>query len=113
MLVELSPEEIELLCSALESAEYWEHKDVLTPDSGYIMDPTPEELEFEDVAEAWEEVQAMRALAERLAELQKGNYDEYPDDTTRKNGPIVTGEPCPWCGALVTGDPVEHTRSHD
>jgi hypothetical protein len=37
--------------------------------------------------------------------------NEYPDDTARRNGPIVIGQPCPWCGAMVTD--ADHVRSHD
>lgn len=69
--IDLSPEEIGILRSALDSAEYWEHRDQLPHDSGYILDPEPEDLEAEEAREAWEEVLAIRALDERLALLEK------------------------------------------
>lgn len=37
--------------------------------------------------------------------------EEYPDDTVRRNGPMIIGQPCPWCGMTVTGP--DHDRSHD
>ena len=36
---------------------------------------------------------------------------EYPDRTIRQNGPIVIGQRCPWCGAMVTD--ADHTKGHD
>ena len=36
---------------------------------------------------------------------------EIPDDTVRRNGPIVIGQRCPWCGDMVTGP--DHSMSHD
>ena len=68
--IELSPEEIELLRSALDSAMYWEHKDDLPVNSGYVLDPEPGSEE--EKSEAWQEVLAMRALDDRLWLLQKG-----------------------------------------
>jgi hypothetical protein len=71
MNIDLNPAEIALLRSALDSAEYWEHRDQLPHDSGYITDPEPEDLEDEEAREAWDEVQALRALDARLYELER------------------------------------------
>ena len=69
--IELSPEEIAILRSALDSAEYWEHKDALPHNSGYILDPEDYEIEGLKESEAWAEVLAIRALDTRLMELEK------------------------------------------
>ena len=37
--------------------------------------------------------------------------EEEGDSTVRRNGPMIVGERCPWCGALVTN--LDHERSHD
>lgn len=66
-VIDLSEREVIVLRSALDSAEYWEHKDDLDVDSGYVLDPEPGS-EAEQ-SEAWEEVLEIRALDERLAEL--------------------------------------------
>jgi len=72
--IDLSPEEIAILRSALDSAEYWEHKDVLPHNSGYILDPAfmveAPEMD-EEQREAWDAVLALRALDDRLAALEK------------------------------------------
>jgi hypothetical protein len=70
MTIDLSPEEIGLLRSALESAEYWEHREQLPHDSGFITDPEPEDLRDEEAREAWEEVLALRALDARLSAIE-------------------------------------------
>ena len=69
--IDLSPEEIAILLSALDSAEYWEHKDALPHNSGYILDPEDYEIEELKESEAWAEVLAIRALDTRLMELEK------------------------------------------
>jgi hypothetical protein len=69
--INLNAEEIAILRSALESAEYWEHRDVLPHDSGYILTPDPEDIEDPNARESWEEILAMRALDERLRELER------------------------------------------
>jgi hypothetical protein len=69
--IDLKPEEIAILRSALDSAEYWEHRDQLPVNSGYVLDPDPEDLKDESVRDAWEEVQALRALDERLRALEE------------------------------------------
>ena len=72
--IDLSPEEIGLLRSALESTEYWEYRDVLPHGSGYIYDPesmvepyTPDE----EQQEALDEIKTLRELDARLYELEK------------------------------------------
>jgi hypothetical protein len=75
-VIDLSPEEVGLLRSALESAEYWEHKDDLDHDSGYIIDPEPGSAE--EQSEAWEVVQEMRALDERLHALEENKPADGP-----------------------------------
>jgi len=67
-VIDLSPEEIAILRSALDSAEYWEHKDDLPVNNGYVLDPEPGSEEEE--SEAWEEVLAIRALSDRLQLLE-------------------------------------------
>jgi len=72
----LTVDEIELLDSALDSFEYWEHRDQLPHDSGSItiidQDDFYEQrvagaiLDEEEVDEAWEAVKAARALARKL-----------------------------------------------
>lgn len=76
-LIDLSEREIEVLRSALDSAEYWEHKDQLPHNSGFILDPdmlvdhTQEEIDAIKGSEAWQEVQEIRALDARLRELEE------------------------------------------
>ena len=77
--ITLTPAEVELLDSALDSYEYWEHRDLLPHDSGYItiqddqdyerqvtLGGQLDEDETEAADEAWEAVKAARALASKL-----------------------------------------------
>ena len=83
--IDLAPEEIELLLSALDSAEYWEHKDQLPHNSGYILDPeymVDAPKMDEEALEAWEEVKRLRAIAERLQQLRV----QPCDDCGREDG---------------------------
>ena len=79
--IDLALEEIAILRSALDSAEYWEHKDDLPHDSGYILNPDMLDPDDYDIAElkaseAWVEVLALRALDERLRLLTCPNEEK-------------------------------------
>lgn len=84
MIVDLAPDEIYLIREALESAEYWEHRDQLQHDSGYITDPTQadngEWIDSDDnpldeeAQAAWASVLALRAVDTKLAALTKEIY---------------------------------------
>jgi len=50
-------------------------------------------------------------LGSRPYRIVRVAVEEYPDRTARRNGPIIVGQPCPWCGDLVTSP--DHSRSHD
>lgn len=95
--IDLSAEEVALLRSALESAEYWEHKDDLPHDSGYILDPNmldPDEYDIEEItaSEAWAEVLALRALDGRLALIEEPNMPIDPNGLYYEDGsPASTG----------------------
>lgn len=91
--IDLTEREIVVLRSALDSAEYWEHKDNLDHDSGYILDPEPGSEE--EQSEAWEEVLEIRALDARLAELEKAG---------ERCGYRCCGDPC----VLVAGHDGDH-----
>jgi len=82
--VELTPDELELLKSALDSFEYWEHRDELPHDSGFItiiddqdfetqitLSGRLDEDEIESAQEAWDEVKAARALDAKLSALTR------------------------------------------
>lgn len=71
--IDLTPNEIALLRSALGSAEYWDHRDYLPHNNGYIIDPDESQLDTEEARDAWEEVQELRALDARLLDLQYSN----------------------------------------
>src|SRR3990167_5076922 len=51
----------------------------------------------------WREVVEDPNLVSRPfhAECAPRLIEEYPDDTVRRNGPIIVGDPCPWCGGMV------------
>ena len=81
--VPLTVAEIELLDSALDSFEYWEHRDQLPHDSGNItveddqdyeaqvtLGGRLDEDEMESADEAWEAVKDARALARKLFEAR-------------------------------------------
>jgi hypothetical protein len=78
--VVLTETELGLLIDALDSYEYWEHRDELPHDSGNItvlddddfeqnVRPNVFDDEAEEVQEAWEAVKASRALEDKLMRL--------------------------------------------
>lgn len=78
VLVALTGDEIGLLREALDSYEYWEHRDTLPHDSGFITIMDDDDFEAqrksytgedgEEMREAWEAVKAARALEKKLAQ---------------------------------------------
>ena len=107
--IDLSPEEVAILRSALESAEYWEHRDDLPYNSGYILDPDmldPDDYDIEELktSEAWAEVLALRALDERLSLLEEDcrhiNVDLAMDDFDPAKERLDAGR-CADCGQEV------------
>lgn len=76
--IELTPDEIGLLIDALDSYEYWEHRDLLPHGSGFITVMDDEDFERQVVlgggdqdeidaaVEAWQCVKEARKLTDRL-----------------------------------------------
>ena len=87
-LVDLSVAELGLLGEALDSYEYWEHRDQLPHDSGFItvmddqdMDAVfadSDEDEVEAASEAWAAVKAARALATKLKRSSRPSSASRP-----------------------------------
>jgi len=82
--IELDAAELALLREALDSYEYWEHRDELPHDSGFITVIDDQDYEaqvtlggrvhdedMEAADEAWAAVKAARALDAKLAALQE------------------------------------------
>lgn len=87
----LTPEEITLVSSALDSFMYWELGDVLPRNNGYLQveagetwedfaERYPDEAQNVDAQYAFGQAQAAYELDERLAALQKeaGSADQPP-----------------------------------
>ncbi len=74
--VTLTVEELELIDSALDSYEYWEHRDELPHDNGHITIENEDDFDAQivgydeedhgEMREAWKAVKAARALADKL-----------------------------------------------
>jgi hypothetical protein len=79
--VALTRSDVALLRSALDSYEYWEHRDELPHDSGYIT--VQDDADFEaqcgvangDANAAWFAVKQARALESKLADAVREDDD--------------------------------------
>jgi hypothetical protein len=67
--LELTPEELELLCEALDSHVYWQLSDPAHRDSGTVRGPGSED---EAVAEEIQRVETLAARVSLLARTSRG-----------------------------------------